>query len=112
MEAIKTSGGLAGLLGPSPKSVGRGRKKIKAENPSGPLLVVPYPILASGADQSPVSITAKEGKTYRYRCIAFLFVLVHLKTKFLLLFTLVCWSRQKSGSPNVVFSPADVKFAR
>lgn len=65
MEAFKNSGGLAGLLGPPPKSIGRGRKKIKAENPSGPLLVVPYPILASGADQSPVSITAKEGKTYR-----------------------------------------------
>ncbi len=66
MDIIKNSGGLAGLLGPPPKSIGRGRKKIKAENPSGPLLVVPYPILASGADQSTVSITAKEGKTYRY----------------------------------------------
>ncbi|KAI2659007.1 Zinc finger protein 362 [Labeo rohita] len=65
MDVIKNSGGLAGLLGPPPKSIGRGRKKIKAENPSGPLLVVPYPILASGADQSTVSITAKEGKTYR-----------------------------------------------
>ncbi|TRY96542.1 hypothetical protein DNTS_008632 [Danionella cerebrum] len=62
MEALKSS---AGLLGPHMKSIGRGRKKIKAENTSGPLLVVPYPILASGADQSPVSITAKEGKTYR-----------------------------------------------
>uniref|UniRef100_A0A3B1J1U7 Zinc finger protein 362a n=1 Tax=Astyanax mexicanus TaxID=7994 RepID=A0A3B1J1U7_ASTMX len=65
MDAIKTSGGLAGLLGPAPKGMGRGRKKIKAENTSGPLLVVPYPILASGADQSTVTITAKEGKTYR-----------------------------------------------
>ncbi|XP_026851865.1 zinc finger protein 362a [Electrophorus electricus] len=65
MEAIKTGGGLAGLLGPPPKTVGRGRKKIKAESPSGPLLVVPYPILASGADQSTVTITTKEGKTYR-----------------------------------------------
>ncbi|KAK1799757.1 hypothetical protein P4O66_006096 [Electrophorus voltai] len=76
MEAIKTGGGLAGLLGPPPKTVGRGRKKIKAESPSGPLLVVPYPILASGADQSTVTITTKEGKTYRihtgdrpYKCI-------------------------------------------
>ncbi|XP_026077698.1 zinc finger protein 362-like isoform X1 [Carassius auratus] len=65
MDVIKNSGGLAGLLGPPPKSIGRGRKKIKAENPSGPLFVVPYPFLASGADQSTVSITAKEGKTYR-----------------------------------------------
>uniref|UniRef100_A0A673M2T7 Zinc finger protein 362a n=1 Tax=Sinocyclocheilus rhinocerous TaxID=307959 RepID=A0A673M2T7_9TELE len=65
MDVIINSGGLAGLLGPPPKSIGRGRKKIKAENPSGPLFVVPYPILASGADQSTVSITAKEGKTYR-----------------------------------------------
>uniref|UniRef100_A0A671LMZ9 Zinc finger protein 362-like n=1 Tax=Sinocyclocheilus anshuiensis TaxID=1608454 RepID=A0A671LMZ9_9TELE len=65
MDFIKNSGGLAGLLGPPPKSIGRGRKKIKAENPSGPLLVVPYPFLASGADQSTVSITAKEGKIYR-----------------------------------------------
>ncbi|XP_017305750.2 zinc finger protein 362a isoform X2 [Ictalurus punctatus] len=64
-EPIKHSGGLVGLLGPPPKSGGRGRKKIKAENASGPLLVVPYPILASGADQSSVTITAKEGKTYR-----------------------------------------------
>ncbi|KAK3512804.1 hypothetical protein QTP70_025353 [Hemibagrus guttatus] len=64
-EPIKNSGGLAGLLGPPPKSGGRGRKKIKAENSSGPLLVVPYPILASGADQSSVTITAKEGKSYR-----------------------------------------------
>ncbi|XP_030632803.1 zinc finger protein 362a isoform X3 [Chanos chanos] len=64
LEPIKTSGGLAGLLGPPPK-IDRGRKKIKAENTSGPLLVLPYPILASGADQSSATITAKEGKTYR-----------------------------------------------
>lgn len=64
-EPFKNSSGLAGLLGPPPKSGGRGRKKIKAENTSGPLLVVPYPILASGADQSSVTITAKEGKSYR-----------------------------------------------
>ncbi|XP_028849191.1 zinc finger protein 362b isoform X1 [Denticeps clupeoides] len=63
MDVVK-SGGLAGMLGPPPKTP-RGRKKIKAENPSGPLLVVPYPILASGTDQSSVTITAKEGKTYR-----------------------------------------------
>lgn len=63
MEALKNSGA---LLGPPMKSIGRGRKKIKAENTTGPLLVVPYPILASGAEQSAVSITAKEGKTYRY----------------------------------------------
>ncbi|KTG40867.1 hypothetical protein cypCar_00020701 [Cyprinus carpio] len=56
MDFIKNSGGLAGLLGPPPKSIGRGRKKIKAENPSGPLLVVPYPILASGADQCKVCL--------------------------------------------------------
>lgn len=62
MEALKNSGA---LLGPPMKSIGRGRKKIKAENTTGPLLVVPYPILASGAEQSAVSITAKEGKTYR-----------------------------------------------
>ncbi|NP_001071201.1 zinc finger protein 362a isoform X1 [Danio rerio] len=61
MEALKNSGA---LMGPPMKSIGRGRKKIKAENTSGPLLVVPYPILASGAEQSAV-ITAKEGKTYR-----------------------------------------------
>lgn len=64
MEPIKSSGGLAGLLGPPPK-MERGRKKIKAENPSGPLLVVPYPILASGTDQSCIGIPVKEGKTYR-----------------------------------------------
>uniref|UniRef100_A0A3B3SNN5 Zinc finger protein 362b n=1 Tax=Paramormyrops kingsleyae TaxID=1676925 RepID=A0A3B3SNN5_9TELE len=63
MEPIK-NGGLAGFLGPPPK-MERGRKKIKAENPTGPLLVVPYPILASGTDQSTVTIAAKEGKTYR-----------------------------------------------
>uniref|UniRef100_A0A8C4S3T4 Zinc finger protein 362b n=1 Tax=Erpetoichthys calabaricus TaxID=27687 RepID=A0A8C4S3T4_ERPCA len=57
------SAGLSGLLG-VPTKTERGRKKIKAEN-TGPLLVVPYPILASGNDQSTVTITAKEGKTYR-----------------------------------------------
>uniref|UniRef100_A0A8C9DQU7 Zinc finger protein 362 n=1 Tax=Prolemur simus TaxID=1328070 RepID=A0A8C9DQU7_PROSS len=57
LDSIKTIQG-HGLLGP-PKSE-RGRKKIKAENPGGPpVLVVPYPILASGE-------TAKEGKTYRW----------------------------------------------
>ncbi|XP_076839682.1 zinc finger protein 362b isoform X2 [Brachyhypopomus gauderio] len=61
MDQVK-SGSLAGMLGPQPKAP-RGRKKIKAENAAGPLLVVPYPILASGPDQS-VTI-AKEGKTYR-----------------------------------------------
>lgn len=60
MDHMK-AGGLAGLLGPPPKAP-RGRKKIKAENPSGPLLVVPYPILA---DQGCVTIAPKEGKTYR-----------------------------------------------
>ncbi|KAM6979550.1 zinc finger protein 362a isoform 2-T2 [Aplochiton taeniatus] len=64
MEQIKSNGGLAGLLGPTPKTE-RGRKKIKAENGSGPLLVVPYPILAAGNDQSCVTISAKPGKTYR-----------------------------------------------
>lgn len=63
MEPGKNNGGLVGLLGPPPKEE-RGRKKIKAENGSS-LLVVPYPILASGHDQSCVTITAKEGKTYR-----------------------------------------------
>ncbi|XP_024238273.1 zinc finger protein 362 isoform X1 [Oncorhynchus tshawytscha] len=58
MEPIKSNGGLAGLLG-------RGRKKIKAENSGGPLLVVPYPILASGNDQSCHTIIPKEGKCYR-----------------------------------------------
>ncbi|XP_066529103.1 zinc finger protein 362b isoform X2 [Hoplias malabaricus] len=61
MDQVK-SASLAGMLGPQPKAQ-RGRKKIKAENNTGPLLVVPYPILASGPDQS-VTI-AKEGKTYR-----------------------------------------------
>uniref|UniRef100_A0A3Q3WB62 C2H2-type domain-containing protein n=1 Tax=Mola mola TaxID=94237 RepID=A0A3Q3WB62_MOLML len=56
------NGGLVGLLGP-PKEE-RGRKKIKAENGSS-LLVVPFPILGSGNDQSCATITAKEGKTYR-----------------------------------------------
>lgn len=59
----KTNGGLAGLLGPPPKEE-RSRKRIKAENGSS-LLVVPYPILASGHDQSCTSIIAKEGKMYR-----------------------------------------------
>ncbi|XP_038552768.1 zinc finger protein 362a isoform X3 [Micropterus salmoides] len=63
MEPGKNNGGLVGLLGPPPREE-RGRKKIKAENGSS-LLVVPYPILASGNDQSCVTITAKEGKTYR-----------------------------------------------
>lgn len=60
MDHMK-AGGLAGLLGPPPKAP-RGRKKIKAENSSGPLLVVPYPILA---DQGCVTVAPKEGKTYR-----------------------------------------------
>lgn len=60
MDHMK-AGGLAGLLGPPPKAP-RGRKKIKAENSTGPLLVVPYPILA---DQGCVTIAPKEGKTYR-----------------------------------------------
>uniref|UniRef100_A0A3B5QUR2 Zinc finger protein 362a n=1 Tax=Xiphophorus maculatus TaxID=8083 RepID=A0A3B5QUR2_XIPMA len=63
IEPGKTNGGFVGLLGPPPKQE-RGRKKIKAENGSS-LLVVPYPILASGNDQSCVTITTKEGKTYR-----------------------------------------------
>ncbi|XP_061832215.1 zinc finger protein 362b isoform X3 [Nerophis lumbriciformis] len=58
MDHMKV-GGLAGLLGPPPKAP-RGRKKIKAE--SGPLLVVPYPILA---DQGCITVAPKEGKTYR-----------------------------------------------
>lgn len=64
----KNNGGLVGLLGPPPKEE-RGRKKIKAENGSS-LLVVPYPILASGNNQSCATISPKEGKTYRYgrRC--------------------------------------------
>lgn len=60
----KNNGGLVGVLGPPPKEE-RGRKKIKAENGSS-LLVVPYPILASGNDQSCAAITAKPGKTYRW----------------------------------------------
>ena len=60
MDHMK-AGGLAGLLGPPPKAP-RGRKKIKAENTTGPLLVVPYPILA---DQGCVTVAPKEGKTYR-----------------------------------------------
>uniref|UniRef100_A0A3B3CSH3 Zinc finger protein 362a n=1 Tax=Oryzias melastigma TaxID=30732 RepID=A0A3B3CSH3_ORYME len=63
IEGGKTNGGLLGLLGPPPK-LERGRKKIKAENGSS-LLVVPYPILASGNDQPCLTLTAKEGKTYR-----------------------------------------------
>ncbi|XP_033940084.1 zinc finger protein 362a isoform X3 [Pseudochaenichthys georgianus] len=63
IESGKNNGGLVGLLGPPPKEE-RGRKRIKAENGSS-LLVVPYPILASGNDQSCVSITTKPGKTYR-----------------------------------------------
>ncbi|KTG44707.1 hypothetical protein cypCar_00002581 [Cyprinus carpio] len=62
MEHVK-SGGLVGMLGPQPRAP-RGRKKIKAENNTGPLLVLPYPLLASGPDQA-VTI-AKEGKTYRF----------------------------------------------
>ncbi|XP_048879481.1 zinc finger protein 362a isoform X3 [Brienomyrus brachyistius] len=61
MESFKNCTGLAGLLGPPPK-MERGRKKIKAENPSGPLLVVPYPILTSGIEGT---IPMKEGKIYR-----------------------------------------------
>ncbi|KAL2103323.1 hypothetical protein ACEWY4_000191 [Coilia grayii] len=72
MDPVK-GGTLAGMLGPPPKTP-RGRKKIKAENPSGPLLVVPYPILASGTDQSSVTITAKEGKTYRCKVCPLTFV--------------------------------------
>lgn len=63
MELGKNNGGLVGLLGPPPKEE-RGRKRIKAENGSS-LLVVPYPILASGNDQSCVTITGKPAKTYR-----------------------------------------------
>uniref|UniRef100_A0A672FYV2 Zinc finger protein 362a n=1 Tax=Salarias fasciatus TaxID=181472 RepID=A0A672FYV2_SALFA len=71
IEPGKSNGGLVGLLGPPPKQE-RGRKKIKAENGSS-LLVVPYPILASGNDQSCVTITTKEGKTYRREIHSFLF---------------------------------------
>ncbi|XP_068170646.1 zinc finger protein 362a isoform X2 [Antennarius striatus] len=62
MEPGKNVGGLVGLLGPPPKFE-RGRKKIKAENGSS-LLVVPYPILASGNDPA-CAIGPKTGKTYR-----------------------------------------------
>ncbi|KAG8536172.1 hypothetical protein GDO81_026983, partial [Engystomops pustulosus] len=56
LDSIKTIQGHS-LLGPTKPE--RGRKKIKAENPPGPpVLVVPYPILASGD-------IGKEGKTYR-----------------------------------------------
>ncbi|XP_056398404.1 zinc finger protein 362 isoform X3 [Hyla sarda] len=56
LDSIKTIQGHS-LLGPTKPE--RGRKKIKAENPAGPpVLVVPYPILASGD-------IGKEGKTYR-----------------------------------------------
>nr|XP_034973345.1 zinc finger protein 362 isoform X2 [Zootoca vivipara] len=59
LDSIKTIQGHS-LLG-APKAE-RGRKKIKAENPTGPpVLVVPYPILASGD-------IGKEGKTYSQRC--------------------------------------------
>lgn len=67
MEHVK-SGTLMGMLGPQPKAP-RGRKKIKAENNTGPLLVLPYPLLASGPDQA-VTI-AKEGKTYRFKLTSF-----------------------------------------
>ncbi|XP_077407400.1 zinc finger protein 362b isoform X2 [Vanacampus margaritifer] len=60
MDHMKV-GGLAGLLGPPPRAP-RGRKKIKAENPSGPLLVVPYSLLA---EQGCITVAPKEGKTYR-----------------------------------------------
>ncbi|PIO14049.1 hypothetical protein AB205_0011190 [Aquarana catesbeiana] len=56
LDTIKTIQGHS-LLGPTKPE--RGRKKIKAENhPGTPVLVVPYPILASGD-------IGKEGKTYR-----------------------------------------------
>ncbi|XP_069096398.1 zinc finger protein 362 isoform X3 [Pleurodeles waltl] len=56
LESIKTIQGHSLLGAPKPE---RGRKKIKAETPTGhPVLVVPYPILASGD-------IGKEGKTYR-----------------------------------------------
>ncbi|XP_073426222.1 zinc finger protein 362 isoform X2 [Dendrobates tinctorius] len=56
LDSIKTIQGHS-LLGPTKPE--RGRKKIKAENqPGPPVLVVPYPILASGD-------IGKEGKTYR-----------------------------------------------
>uniref|UniRef100_UPI00398ECDEC zinc finger protein 362-like isoform X1 n=1 Tax=Pristiophorus japonicus TaxID=55135 RepID=UPI00398ECDEC len=53
--AHSSKNGLANVL-----KTERGRKKIKGENCLGPpVLVVPYPILASGNEPS------KEGKTYR-----------------------------------------------
>ncbi|XP_069466948.1 zinc finger protein 362 isoform X3 [Ambystoma mexicanum] len=56
LDSIKTMQGHSLLGAPKPE---RGRKKIKAETPTGhPVLVVPYPILASGD-------IGKEGKTYR-----------------------------------------------
>ncbi|XP_074498694.1 zinc finger protein 362b isoform X3 [Sebastes fasciatus] len=60
MDHMKV-GGLAGLLGPPPKAP-RGRKKIKAEHATGPLLVVPYPLIT---DHGCVTVAPKEGKTYR-----------------------------------------------
>lgn len=72
MEPMKNNGGLLGLLGPPPK-VERGHKKIKAENGSS-VLVVPYPILASGNEQSCVTITAKEGRTYRCKVCPLTFI--------------------------------------
>ncbi|XP_053724986.1 zinc finger protein 362a isoform X2 [Synchiropus splendidus] len=63
LESVKSHSSLMGLLGPSVKE-GQGHKRIKAENGSS-LLMVPYPILASGSDHSCITITAKQGKTYR-----------------------------------------------
>ncbi|KAF7659165.1 hypothetical protein LDENG_00002270 [Lucifuga dentata] len=60
----KNNGSLVGLIGPPLRNEERSRRKIKAENGSS-LLVVPYPILASGNDQSGVTITAKAGRSYR-----------------------------------------------
>lgn len=78
IEGGKTNGGLLGLLGPPPK-LERGRKKIKAENGSS-LLVVPYPILASGNDQPCLTLTAKEGKTYRQEHLCLLLISDRKKT--------------------------------
>lgn len=78
IEGGKSNGGLLGLLGPPPK-LERGRKKIKAENGSS-LLVVPYPILASGNDQPCVGISAKEGKTYRQDHLSSLIISTAEKT--------------------------------
>ncbi|KAF3860276.1 hypothetical protein F7725_000531 [Dissostichus mawsoni] len=80
MEHMKI-GGLACLLGPPPKTP-RGRKKIKAENATGPLLVVPYPILA---DQGCFTIAPKEGKIYRCKICPLTFLTksdmqIHSKT--------------------------------